>query len=133
MRIRARVRDLVFNPSLCDGVKDHTTGREIGDRWYSSIGLGRGEDLFNSQLFLYVSVGRRTVRAWANRKFKEKLFALNSCVAARRVILEETMPKYVSIIKKNTENTGNGTAYYVIEDRDLEEWLGRITSSARAT
>lgn len=130
MRIRARVRDMVFNPSLCDGVKDHTTGREIGDRWYSSIGLGRGEDLFSSQLFLYVSVGRRTVRAWANHKFKERLFTLNPCVAARRVILEETMPKYVSIIRKNTDNTGSGATYYVIEDKDLEEWLERTISSA---
>lgn len=132
MRIRARVRDLVFNPLLCDGVKDHTTGREIGDRWYSSIGLGRGEDLLGSQLFLYVSVGRKTVRAWANHRFKERLFALNFCVAVRRVILEETMPKHVDIIRKNTENTGSSAAYYVIENKDLEEWLERIVSSANA-
>ena len=131
MRIRARVRDLVFNPLLCDGVKDHTTGRDIGDRWYSSVGLGRGEDLFGSQLFLYVSVGRKIVRAWTNRRFKERLFGLNPCVAARRVILEETMPKRVSVIRKNSENAGSGTTY-IIEEKDLEEWLERITSSASA-
>lgn len=105
------------------------TGREIGDQWYSSIGLGRGENLFGSQLFLYVSVGRKTVRAWTNRRFKEKLFALNPCVAVRRVTLEETIPKYVSVLRKNT---GSGSTYYVIEDQDLEAWLERISSLASA-
>lgn len=127
MQIRARVRDLVFNPLLCNGVGDHMTGRKIDDRWYSSIGSGRGEDIFGSQLFLYVSVGRKIVRAWMNRRFKEKLFGLNPCVAARRVILEETMPRYVSVLRKKTD--GN-TTYYAIEDKDLDEWLERISSLA---
>lgn len=127
MQVRARVKDLVFNPSLCDGVGDHMTGRKIGDQWYSSIGLGRGEDLFGSQLFLYVSVGRKTVRAWANRRFKERLFALNPCLAARRVILEETMPKHVTVLR---EKNNDGHYHYVIEDKDHEEWLERIKSLA---
>lgn len=127
MQIRARVKDLVFNPLLCDGVGDHMAGRKIGDQWYSSIGLGRGENLFGSQLFLYVLVGRQTVRAWMNHRFKEKLFALNPCIAARRVILEETMPRHVSVIRKKTESSAT---YYVIEEKDLGEWLERITSLA---
>jgi hypothetical protein len=109
VKIRVRVKDLVFNPA------------------YDMVGHKHQENQLNAELFLDVLLGRKIVRARMDHGFKERLFALNPCVAARRIILEETMPKHITVFR---EKNSDGHYHYVIEDKDREEWLERIKSLA---
>ncbi len=124
---KRRVQELVFNPATCGGVRGWMTGRKMGKHWYESIGLGFGEDLWASQLYLSIAVNRKAVKAWVDHDFKEKLVAINPRVQARRTLLEATAPKQVAVRKMKSRS---GTDFYRIEDEDLKAWLERITALA---
>ena len=120
---KLKVRGLVFNPATCSGISRWMTGRKIGKQWYESIGHGFGENLWGSQLYLAITINRKTVKAWVDHAFKEKLLAINPRVQVRRVLLEVTAPKLVAVKKIQSRS---GADFYRLEDEDLKAWLERI-------
>ena len=83
-------------------------------------------DSVHLEISLYVDIGRKIVLARTSKVFREKVFALNSCMAARRVMLEEALPREIHVVR---EENFHGRYRYLIANKDLEAWLEKIMSS----